>query len=97
MGSRVVLLLLGAIAPGIGAIALSSYYLFPEWTALDKSHRNYQELAVSGAGIRELSIAQSAEMRHRVNCFAEGVGVLFGGVMVAIGVHGLATLPKRQP
>jgi hypothetical protein len=97
MRSRVVLLLLGAIAPGLGAIALSSFYLFPEWTALDKSHKNYQQLAVTGAGIRELSIAQSAEMRHRVNCFAEGVGVLFGGVMVVIGVHGLATLPKRQP
>ncbi len=96
MRSRILILVLGAIAPGVGAIALSTFFLFPEWTALDKSHRNYQELAVSGAGIRELSIAEAAEMRHRINCFAEGIGVLFGGVMIAIGVHGLSTLPKRQ-
>lgn len=96
MGIRVWALVLGAIAPGMGAIALSAYYLFPEWAALDKSHRNYQELAISGAGVRELSIAQAAETRHRINCFAEGMGVLLGGVIFAISVHGLCTLQKNQ-
>lgn len=86
--------MLSAIVPGLGAIAISAYYLFPEWMALDKSYRNYQELAVSGAGARELTIAEAAETRHRINCFAEGVGVLMGGILVAIGVHGLCTLPK---
>ncbi|MGV0027941.1 hypothetical protein [Phormidesmis priestleyi] len=95
MNLRVSILLLTTVLPGLGAMALSTFYLFPEWAALDKSYRNYEKLAAAGANVRELSIAQSAEMRHRLNCFAEGVGVLLGGVIVAIGVHG-CTLPKQQ-
>lgn len=95
MSLRVLILLLTTVLPGLGAITLSIFYLFPEWAALDKSYRNYERLAAAGATVRELSIAESAEMRHRLNCFAEGVGVLLGGVIVAIGVHG-CTLPKQQ-
>lgn len=84
--------------------AISSFYLFPEWTALDRAYRNYEQLSRTGARSRELSIAQSAEVRHRINCFAEGIGVLLGGVIVAgsvrcakgNGVHGLCTLPDRK-
>jgi hypothetical protein len=92
---RVLALLGFAIAPGLGAIAICTFYMFPEWSALDRAHRNYQSLASSGADMRALSIAQSAENRHRINCFAEGVGILLGGVMVSIGVHGLCLLPAR--
>jgi hypothetical protein len=95
MSLRVSILLLTIVLPGLGAMALSTFFLFPEWAALDKSYRNYEKLAATGANVRELSIAQSAEMRHRLNCFAEGVGVLLGGVIVAIGIHG-CTLPKQQ-
>lgn len=95
MGARVLLLVSTTIAPGLGAIAICVFYLFPEWSALDKSYQNYQKLATSGAAMRELSIAQSAENRHRINCFAEGIRVLLGGIMVSIGVHGLCLLPRR--
>jgi hypothetical protein len=95
MDGRVLLLVSTTIAPGLGAIAISTFYLFPEWAALDKSYQNYQKLATSGAVVRDLSIAQAAENRHRINCFAEGVGVLLGGIMVSIGVHGLCLLPRR--
>ena len=95
MSQRGLLLFLSAIAPGLAAIAISVFYLFPEWAALDKAYRNYQKLA-SSKDLAALSIAQAAENRHRINCFAEGVGVLLGGVMVAIGVHGLCVLPKRD-
>jgi hypothetical protein len=96
MTIRVLALVLFAIAPGISAIAICTYYLFPEWATLDKSHRNYQALATSGAAERELAIAQAAENRHRINCFAEGIGVLMGGIILSIGVHGLCTLPKSR-
>jgi hypothetical protein len=94
--NRVLLLLVTTIAPGLGAIAISTFYLFPEWAALDRAYRNYEQLSRSGARARELSIAQSAEVRHRINCFAEGIGVLLGGVIVAIGVHGLCVLPEKK-
>ncbi|MCU0550208.1 MAG: hypothetical protein MUC48_12735 [Leptolyngbya sp. Prado105] len=48
------------------------------------------------ARARELSVAQSAEVRHRINCFAEGLGVLLEGVIVAIGVRGLCGLPDQK-
>lgn len=95
MKGRLLLLVSTTIAPGLGAIAISTFYLFPEWSALDKSYQNYQKLATSGAAVRALSIAQAAENRHRINCFAEGLGVLLGGIMVSIGVHGLCLLPRR--
>jgi len=66
MGARVFLLVATAIARGLGAIALCVFFLFPEWSALDKSYQNYQKLATSGAAVRELSIAQAAENRHRI-------------------------------
>jgi hypothetical protein len=94
MKLRVLILLLTTVLPGLGAMAISTFYLFPEWMALDRSYRNYERLAATGANIRDLSIAESAEMRHRLNCFAEGIGVLVGGVIVAIGVHG-CTLTKQ--
>jgi hypothetical protein len=86
-------LLLSSVLPGLGAMGISAYYLFPDWVQLDQSHRQYQALVTQGQGVRELSIAQAAETRHRLNCFAEGVGVLLGGIIFSIGVHGLCTLP----
>ena len=93
--NRILVLLTFTIAPGLGAVLLSSLFLFPEWAALDRSYQNYAKLAATNASLRELAIAESAEMRHRLNCFAEGIGVLLGGVIVAIGVHGICTLPRN--
>ncbi|MFP4009249.1 MAG: hypothetical protein ACLFV6_14785 [Spirulinaceae cyanobacterium] len=93
------LLLLGVVLPGLSLTAISAYFLFPEWAALTASHENYQRLAQSGtATVQELEIAQAAEMRHRINCFAEGVGVLGGWMIVAIGLHGLTQTDRsREP
>jgi hypothetical protein len=93
---KVLVLLLTSVLPGLCAVGISGYYVLPEWVMLDKSHRNYQTLAAQGQGIRELDIAQAAETRHRINCFAEGVGVLLGGIIFSIGVHGICTLPKTH-
>ncbi|HEY9610827.1 hypothetical protein [Allocoleopsis sp.] len=68
-------------------------YLFPDWTALDKSHRNYQRIAQSPTSReRDLLIAQAAENRHRINGFAEGIKILLGGVIMAIEIHNLCIL-----
>ncbi|NES23105.1 MAG: hypothetical protein F6K41_30350 [Symploca sp. SIO3E6] len=92
MKLRQTILLLLVVLPGFAASAASAYYLFPEWIALEAAYQSYQELAQSTSStIRDLSIAQAAEQRHRVNCFAEGVGVLLGSVIAAIGIHGICT------
>ena len=90
MNIRVLVLLLTVVIPGFAATSISTYYLFTEWSELDASRRSYDKVAQSpSATIQQLSIAQAAETRHRINCFAEGVGVLLGGVIFAIGIHGI--------
>ncbi|PSB32173.1 hypothetical protein [Stenomitos frigidus] len=97
MSRRILTLLVLVVLPGAVLTAISTYYLFPEWVVLDKSYQNYQKLAqVPTSSVRDLNVAQAAENRHRLNCFAEGVGVLLGGVIVAIGIHGICTLPQQR-
>jgi hypothetical protein len=94
---KAIALLLLVILPGTSMMALSTYYLFPEWTALTVSHKNFETLAKSpSASINQLFVAQSAENRHRINCFAEGMGVLLGMVITSIGIHGICTLPQNN-
>lgn len=94
---RSLVLLLAVVLPGIAATILSTYFLLPEWAVLEVSYKSCQQVAKSpSSSMRELSIAQAAENRHRINCFAEGVGVLLGGVITAIGIHGICTQPSRK-
>ena len=87
-----VLVLSGLIIAGV-----CSNYTLADWAKLDASYRRYQTLANSlSATLIQLSIAEAAENRHRINCFAEGMGVLLGSAIAAIGVHGLSLLPPRR-
>ena len=97
MPIKVLILLFAIVLPGVAVSTYSAYFLFPEWTALDASYQQYQKVARSSSPtVQALLIAEAAENRHRINCFAEGVGVLLGGVVAAIGVHGLCTVSKRS-
>lgn len=98
MSLRVLALLLFAVVPGAFFAGISAYWLFPDWRQLEVSQKRYAELVNHPAvTATELMIAEAAENRHRINCFAEGVGVLLGSAILAIGVHGLCTLPDRLP
>ncbi|MCP6760925.1 MAG: hypothetical protein NHB32_19765 [Fischerella sp. CENA71] len=93
---RSLVLVVFVVFPGVALSSISVYYLFPEWATLDAAHKNYQQVAKSpSVKVGDLLVAEAAENRHRINCFAEGVGVLFGGVIAAIGIHGLCTLPNK--
>jgi hypothetical protein len=94
MAMRTTALVITAIVPGLAAALASGYYLFPDWAALDNAHRNLDRVAQSNPSVQALIVAQAAEERHRINCFAEGMGVLVGGVWMAIGVHGICTMPR---
>ncbi|NEO26191.1 MAG: hypothetical protein F6K03_04660 [Kamptonema sp. SIO4C4] len=88
------LLIGGVILPGLAAMGISAVALVPDYVQLMASVEEYKRLAASpSTSLEELFIAQSAEQRHRINCFAEGVGILLGGVITAIGIHGLCTKP----
>ncbi|WP_337886260.1 hypothetical protein [Fischerella thermalis] len=96
MNMRSLVLFVFVVLPGVTFSSISLYYLLLEWTTPDAAHKNYQQVAKSpSAKVGDLLIAQAAENRHRINCFAEGVGVLLGVAIAAIGIHGICTLPNK--
>jgi hypothetical protein len=85
------------VLPGFTAVGVCGYYTLRDWVALDAAFSKYQKLAaMPNISERELAIAAHAETRHRINCFADGVGVMLGGVIAAIGLHGIFVMPNRQ-
>jgi hypothetical protein len=92
---RYLSLLLLVVVPGIMTVMISLYYLFPEWQALDRSYQNYARIAKFPDGkVQDILIAEAAENRHRINCFAEGIGALLGIVIISVGVHGICSLNR---
>ena len=83
------------VLPGLAAVLVSGYFLFRDWAALATAFTRFEHLAASGADLRALTIAQTLEQSYRTNCFADGVGVLLGAILAAIGLHGLCTMPLR--
>lgn len=95
MSSRVLALLVLVVLPG--TMFISTYHLFPEWVVLGTSYQNDQTLAQRSTAFgRDFNAAYAAEDRHRLSCFAKGVGVLLGGVITSIDIHSICTLPRRQ-
>jgi hypothetical protein len=94
MKARVWTLLLLVVLPGAAFSGSSAYFLFPDWAMLTVSHQNYQKLAASPtSSLRDLAIAEAAENRHRINCFAEGVGALLGALFSLLEF--MASVPYR--
>lgn len=97
MRSRYLSLLLLVVAPGIATTIISLSYMFPEWKALDASYQNYTQVAKSpNRTVQDLLIAQAAENRHRINCFAEGIGAILGLAIASIGIHGICILKSDR-
>ncbi|NJM56761.1 MAG: hypothetical protein HC857_04025 [Synechococcales cyanobacterium RU_4_20] len=90
------LLLLSAVLPGAAAALVSGYWVLVDWRALAQAHDRLEQVALSSERtLEDIALAQAAENRHRLNCFAEGIGVLLGGIWMSIGIHGICTLPLR--
>jgi hypothetical protein len=85
---RCVLLLL-VVLPGAAAVGVCGRYLMLDWSALQRAFANFQRLEHGGAELRLLFVAHAYEQTYRMNCFADGVGVMLGAILAAIGLHGL--------
>jgi hypothetical protein len=81
---------------GLLATLVSGYYLLQDWAALNQAWARFEELTMSAADLRSLFIAEARQNAFRINCFADGVGVMLGAMIAAVGLHGLCLLQKKE-
>lgn len=92
VGNLVFLVAIGGLVAGV-----SGYWLTHEWHWLNATYDLYNRAAKNPATTTHaLMIADSVQNSHRMNCIAEAIGVLFGILIAAIGIHGLSC-PARLP
>lgn len=89
-------LLLLVVLAGLAAVFVSGHYLFADWAALNANWRRFEALSMSAADLRSLLIADARQHAFRLNAFADGVGVLLGAILAAIGIHGLTGARSRR-
>ncbi|OUC12563.1 MAG: hypothetical protein B0A82_22000 [Alkalinema sp. CACIAM 70d] len=93
---RIALICTTTIAPGLFFTGYSAHFLLLDWQELDRAVTRLSAIADGKPTVQQVLLAKAAEDRHRINCFAEGVGVLLGWTMVTIGIHGLCGLPHSS-
>ncbi len=87
------------ILPGAAAMVVGGSYLFRDWGALATAYLRLETAINTGADLRALQAASARDMIYRVNCLADGLGVMLGALLFGLGVHGLCTLhshPERK-
>lgn len=82
-------LVLFAVLPGLAAALVSGYYVFQDWGSLNRSYARWEKLAYSRGDAHLLEIAATQQSAFRLNCFADGVGVLLGAILLSLGLLGL--------
>ncbi len=83
---------------GASIVLVCGYYLLGDWAALNRAFMHFEVTVRQGADLKTLFVADAYQNTLRLNCFADGVGVLLGAVLAAIGVHGLcSTAPQQKP
>lgn len=92
---KVIACWLCCVVPGYLAVAVSGYYLLQDWASLNRSFARWEHLARTSRDMHALTIAETYQHAFRINCFADGVGVLLGAILAAIGVHGLCLLNRK--
>jgi len=85
-----------AVLPGLASVGVSGYYVLQDWASLNRAFAHWEHLVRTGGSDRALTVAATYEQAFRINCFADGVGVLLGGLWLAVGIHGLCQLPPRH-
>jgi hypothetical protein len=97
MKTRPGILLLTLVMPGLLVFLISLYYFGTDYSALIKAE-NYVEQIVKDekANERNLQFAYHRALAHRINVFADATWGLLGGVITAIGIHGLVILKEKE-
>lgn len=93
---RQAVLVLFVVLPGFAAVFVCGYFLLSDWAALSAAFSRFERVAAGTGDLRSVFIAQSLQQTYRINCFADGVGVLLGALLTAVGLQGLCALPAAK-
>lgn len=89
------LLFILLIVPGVFCFLFCMYYALQDWDALQKAYQHFDQVASTSTNMSDLFIAATGQNIHRINLFADGVWALLGGIVAAIGLHGICV--NRYP
>jgi hypothetical protein len=89
-------LLLFAVIPGFIGALVSGYYVLQDWGALNRAYSRWEDLVRAGKSGHALLVAHDYQNMFRINCFADGVGVLLSAILCAIGLLGLSVLSAKR-
>ncbi|MBE8985898.1 hypothetical protein [Nostoc sp. LEGE 12450] len=93
MNTRKAILLITLVFPGLAVVGVSLYWFNLDYAALIKAENYVTNLVEVGkVNDRQLEYAYHRTYIHRINVFADGTWGLLGGVITALGIHGLVTV-----
>jgi hypothetical protein len=84
------------ILPGLLVVAGAAYGALLDWAALRAAYARFAVVSRGSGDMRALFIAEAQQNIHRVNLFADGVWLLLGAVLVAIGLVGLCIIEAKK-
>lgn len=97
MNTRIAIILLTVISPGLIVLAISLYYFGTDYNALIKAETYLEQLATEpNTNQRKLEFAYHRALAHRINVFADGTWGLLASVITALGINTIATLQKQH-
>lgn len=96
MKTKRTILLITLVIPGFSVVLISLYFFILDFSALTKAEKYLAQLAKNEKQLDERSreFAYHRALSHRINVFADANWGLLGGVITAIGIHGLVTLKE---
>ncbi|WP_335069118.1 hypothetical protein [Nostoc sp.] len=96
MNARIAILLITLVFPGLAVVGVSLYWSNLDYAALIKAERYVQKLVEVGkVNDTQLKSADDRTYIHCINVFADGTWGLLGGVIAALGIHGLVTIKEN--
>ncbi len=97
MNARIAILLVTLVLPGLIVVGVSSYWFNQDYAALIKAEKYVENLVVqTKVNDRQLQYAYHRTYIHRINVFADGTWGLLGGVIAALGIHGIWSGEMRE-
>jgi hypothetical protein len=88
-------LLLLTILPGVAGVIIFGYFALIDWKSLQEAYNYFAKVIQAKSSLEVLFVAEAQQNIHRINLFADGVWTLLSAILAAIGLHGIATIPKR--